>query len=186
MPEAVFRILDLAEGKPNRPLDRLERGLPPLAKGQEAVEALAQDPSLKDLPNLPYLRGALYLYFDCFDQAHQIAQDHEDARGNWLHAFLHRREPDAGNAKYWYARTPLPASLSAKIAGRSLVSLGNPAPPGLEDFARKLSAPGRWEPGLFVDLCEKARRKGPGDPAYGALAGLQRIEWEGLVEFILG
>jgi hypothetical protein len=39
-----------------------------------------------------------------WSRAHEIAQDIEDADGAWVHAYLHRREGDAGNAGYWYRR----------------------------------------------------------------------------------
>ena len=37
-----------------------------------------------------------------WDKAHEVAQDVEDADGAWVHAYLHRKEGDAGNAAYWY------------------------------------------------------------------------------------
>lgn len=41
-----------------------------------------------------------------WDEAHQIAQRYEQSPvANWLHAVLHKIEGDAGNARYWYART---------------------------------------------------------------------------------
>jgi hypothetical protein len=39
-----------------------------------------------------------------WDRAHEIAQDIEDAEGSWVHAYLHRKEGDTGNAGYWYRR----------------------------------------------------------------------------------
>ena len=39
-----------------------------------------------------------------WDEAHCIAQDVDDANGAWVHAYLHRKEGDAGNAAYWYRR----------------------------------------------------------------------------------
>ena len=46
-----------------------------------------------------------------FDRAHEIAQDESGGRdAAWIHAYLHRKEGDAGNAGYWYsqARQPHP------------------------------------------------------------------------------
>lgn len=41
-----------------------------------------------------------------WDAAHAIVQRHEEsAIANWLHAVLHKIEGDAGNARYWYAKT---------------------------------------------------------------------------------
>ena len=39
-----------------------------------------------------------------WDAAHAIAQEIEDATGSWIHAYLHRKEGDLGNAGYWYRR----------------------------------------------------------------------------------
>lgn len=40
--------------------------------------------------------------------AHNIAQDIETAEGSWIHAYLHRKEGDPGNASYWYHRAGKP------------------------------------------------------------------------------
>jgi hypothetical protein len=37
-------------------------------------------------------------------RAHRIAQDIHDVDGSWVHAYLHRKEGDLGNASYWYRR----------------------------------------------------------------------------------
>ena len=43
-----------------------------------------------------------------FDRAHRLAQSDEGGRGDWVHAYLHRKEGDAGNAAYWYRRAGKP------------------------------------------------------------------------------
>src|SRR5579863_2668503 len=43
-----------------------------------------------------------------FDRAHQLAQGDEGGRGDWVHAYLHRKEGDAANADYWYRRAGRP------------------------------------------------------------------------------
>jgi hypothetical protein len=47
-----------------------------------------------------------------WDRAHQCAQDDASRDGSWVHAYLHRKEGDLGNAGYWYARArrTMPAS----------------------------------------------------------------------------
>lgn len=45
------------------------------------------------------------LWFDAkgdFDRAHSIAQEMSDAAGARVHAYLHRKEGDLSNARYWY------------------------------------------------------------------------------------
>ncbi|WP_346318874.1 hypothetical protein [Chitinophaga sp. YIM B06452] len=39
-----------------------------------------------------------------WDRSHDIAQEDHSRAGSWVHAYLHRKEGDAGNAAYWYAR----------------------------------------------------------------------------------
>jgi hypothetical protein len=43
-----------------------------------------------------------------WDAAHTVAQDIDDATGAWIHAYLHRKEGDLGNAAYWYDRAGQP------------------------------------------------------------------------------
>lgn len=37
-------------------------------------------------------------------QAHAITQDISGPDGAWVHAYLHRKEGDEGNAGYWYGQ----------------------------------------------------------------------------------
>ncbi len=51
------------------------------------------------------------LWFDAkgdWDKAHTIIQDIEDSKAAWVHAYLHRKEGDAGNAGYWYRKAGKP------------------------------------------------------------------------------
>jgi hypothetical protein len=43
-----------------------------------------------------------------FQRAHQLAQSDEGGRGDWVHAYLHRKEGDEANAAYWYRRAGQP------------------------------------------------------------------------------
>ena len=47
------------------------------------------------------------LWFDAkgdWEKAHNIVQEGEDDTASWIHAYLHRKEGDTGNADYWYRR----------------------------------------------------------------------------------
>jgi len=37
-------------------------------------------------------------------RAHESAQQDEGPAGAWVHAYLHRKEGDDSNARYWYSR----------------------------------------------------------------------------------
>ena len=39
-----------------------------------------------------------------WDRAHELAQAAGGRTGDWVHAYLHRKEGDEMNAGYWYAR----------------------------------------------------------------------------------
>jgi hypothetical protein len=39
-----------------------------------------------------------------WDRAHELAQGVETREGAWVHAYLHRKEGDPDNARYWYRR----------------------------------------------------------------------------------
>jgi hypothetical protein len=43
-----------------------------------------------------------------FDAAHELAQKDEGGEGDWVHAYLHRKEGDLSNAAYWYRRAKRP------------------------------------------------------------------------------
>jgi len=51
-----------------------------------------------------------------WDAAHKVAQDIDDASGSWIHAYLHRKEGDAGNAAYWYRRAGKPVATASLAA----------------------------------------------------------------------
>ena len=56
-------------------------------------------------------------------KAHECAQADPGPMGAAVHAYLHRKEPDPANARYWYnraGRTPATASLDEEW--RSLVT----------------------------------------------------------------
>jgi hypothetical protein len=61
-----------------------------------------------------HLRALWHQQNGGWDTAHQIVQNMDDERAEWIHALLHRQEGDLGNAKYWYSRCgrPYPGDIS--------------------------------------------------------------------------
>ena len=51
-----------------------------------------------------YLQALWYDGKGDWEKAHTIIQDIDDNKAAWVHAYLHRKEGDAGNARYWYSR----------------------------------------------------------------------------------
>jgi hypothetical protein len=43
-----------------------------------------------------------------WSRAHEIAQDIGSPEGSWVHAYLHRKQGDEGNAGYWYGQANQP------------------------------------------------------------------------------
>jgi hypothetical protein len=59
-----------------------------------------------DLSDL--LKAMWYDGKDNWEKAHNIAQEIASEDGSWIHAYLHRKEGDHGNAAYWYHRAGKP------------------------------------------------------------------------------
>ena len=51
-----------------------------------------------------YLQALWYDAKGDWEKAHALIQDVPDKNASWIHAYLHRREGDTGNADYWYFR----------------------------------------------------------------------------------
>lgn len=51
-----------------------------------------------------YLLALWYDGKNNWKRSHEIIQDIEDTTAAWIHAYLHRKEGDNGNADYWYRR----------------------------------------------------------------------------------
>jgi hypothetical protein len=52
----------------------------------------------------PYLHALWFDGKNDWEKAHTVIQDINDKTAAWIHAYLHRKEGDTGNADYWYSR----------------------------------------------------------------------------------
>jgi hypothetical protein len=76
------------------------------------LQDLKNTPSVNDLDS-DHLRALWYDLKGDWDTAHSIVQVMSDVNAMWIHAYLHRKEPDEWNAKYWYRRSgkPFPGNM---------------------------------------------------------------------------
>ena len=49
-----------------------------------------------------YLNSLWYDAKGNWNKAHDVISEIEDKNAAWIHAYLHRKEGDIGNADYWY------------------------------------------------------------------------------------
>jgi hypothetical protein len=123
--------------------------------------------------------AALLQVHDFWEASHHAAQEADDLGESqfsaYWHAIAHRREPDPGNASYWFRRVgrhPLFSTLARK-ARPLLEAHGNPA------LSAQLLAGDVWNPPAFIAFCATAPRV----TADADLAlRLQRIELIALLE----
>lgn len=179
----IEAILRLAEADADAPLGRLVRGNP-VAAACQALRSLTVAPER----NAPAARSALagaWVAADGFAEAHALAQELEGEWGDWWHAILHRREPDFGNALYWYRRVNVPQGVGEALGTKVLEAIGADPGPDLQPLAEAIKKHRRWEPGPFVGACEAARagRVRPGSVA--KLVAIQRLEWRAFLEYCL-
>jgi hypothetical protein len=148
--------------------------------GNELSRALADFFNAEKAPesSQPMLRSAALLWHDDLDASHAISQDLHTREGSWLHGIMHRREPDYGNAKYWFRRVA-PHEAFPSLAERVTHLLHSDG----SGLAGRLIADGEWAPFAFIDECERAEA-GSDAKLERLLRDIQALEFDALIEFI--
>jgi uncharacterized protein (DUF433 family) len=163
-------------------------GSPGLVRGAarrpRLAGALTEGAWVALLPDSPLparlgLAAALLQIHDFWDASHHAAQQADDLGERhvsaYWHAIAHRREPDPGNASYWFRRVgahPIFPPLAS--AARPLLDAhGDPS------LTARLIQGGGWNPFAFVDLCTEAGRS---TASVGLAREIQRLEMILLLE----
>jgi hypothetical protein len=158
-----------------------DRRLPELGPGRpnEAVRGKLQGLKLESLGKVIDRDAArcclagLWLWHDFLDESHSISQDIDTVDGSFWHGIMHRREPDYGNAKYWFRRVGQHKIFEDLTNCVQNVNQNQVSSSKKENF---LSGLNPWDPFAFVDACERAA--GGRESGKSLARELAREEWE--------
>jgi hypothetical protein len=160
------------DDSPGLPLVQAEPRNPQLARALAEPAWAGVFPSAASRSRLALAAGLLQIY-DFWDASHEAAQKADDLGERdfsaYWHGIAHRREPDPGNAAYWFRRVgrhPV-LTLLARTA-RSLLDEHGDA-----SLAGRLISGDAWNAFAMIDLCTEAR---PGTPRETFARRLQRLE----------
>lgn len=158
------RIPDIGPGRPN---EAVRKNLAALS-----VESIFGGKKIVDRDAARCCLSGLWLLHDFLDESHTISQEIDTIDGSYWHGIMHRREPDYGNAKYWFRRVPShPVFGPLNEKARDLAAKDKPDSP-----AAFLATQSAWDPFRFVDLCEAIAR---GKSSAESLARkIARAEWD--------
>ena len=157
----LFVESDSTTASPPRPWPSLTMSAtgPRANRLRDCLVSLPLPTARPNSPDTVALRAGLLLLNDFFDESHSCSQSMEGQQNaDYWHAILHRREPDYGNAKYWFHHVGRHAIFGelAQVVSSMFSRVTGSLAGQLERWQPRLITAGGWEPLAFVDLCEAA------------------------------
>ncbi len=164
----------LGEGIGGPSLVRVAPRRPGMAQGFSETALAELFPDALRPARLALAAGLLQIY-NFWEASHEAAQQADDLGETrvsaYWHGIAHRREPDPGNAGYWFRRVGRhPIFTRFQAEARPLLDRNS-------GLAARLLPGHAWDPFAFIDLCTRAK----GEDAEIA-RGLQRLEMLWLLE----
>jgi len=173
LPREITNLLDtdlpsLGPGTPKTVFERqLEKTSPEALLGTAIVSSEAADCCL----------AGMWLWNGFLERSHDLSQNIDTPEGSWWHGIMHRREPDPGNAAYWFRRVgdhPLFSTLGDRVQKHAMQI-------ELTDEVQWLAHCTDWKPQQFIEACESARHHS-NEAVCHVLRQVAAIEWHALFE----
>lgn len=163
---SLYALLDTPDLAPLGPGPR---------QGRQTIQSLNQalGPAV-----LPLVRALVLLWHDHLDEAHSIAQDTHSADGSFVHGIMHRREPDYGNAKYWFQRVGRHAAFPAIARHAAETATSAAERTWLQPFCHGE----KWDAFAFIDACQEECNSGSDREKF--LQRVQKAEFAALLEHL--
>ncbi|HZS53190.1 MAG TPA: hypothetical protein VFA65_02205 [Bryobacteraceae bacterium] len=165
-PPVISSILDEYSGRP-LPLTRSNDCNIELARAlRKSSTPAALFPNAR---NAQAAYSALLLLLGYWEESHDLIDEDQTPEGCYLHAIVHRVEPNPANSAYWLRQVgqhPLFPEVRLNA----------------QEILKKDPVPGwqlkpDWDPYLFNSWCEEARRS-PKSEKEKVASKIQRAEWD--------
>ena len=175
IPEAIRSLIQ------TNALPELGPGPRPGVKSQSELRSPLDAASAElKLPanNKDLIRALVLLWHDHLEPAHVLAQSIDNPDGAFVHGIMHRREPDYGNAAYWFRHVGEHQTFP-EIARRAEGLLAS-----RKELRNRLISNGNWNPFGFIDSCRDVAGRSNASAEVALLQQLQQHETEALLEYL--